>query len=126
MVSLLIEQKRRRTDPDQSTAFIVGLCCRPEALSKRLAIVSEERVVSNSTDINGAASGLAALSIVESLLLAMGDLKVMNESEVLGVMTDAAATHRNAGGSAKDMALHLEVVAILDRIVAGGNSIRRP
>jgi hypothetical protein len=90
-----------------------------------LAIVSEKCVMFKSTDIDGAASGLAALSIVESLLLAMGDLKFMNESEVLGVMTDAAAAHRDAGGSAKDRALHLEVVAILDRIVAGGNSIRR-
>lgn len=80
----------------------------------------------NSININGAASGLAALSIVESLLLAMGDLKVMNENDVLGVMADAAEAHRHVGGSPKEKALHQEVVAILDRIVAGGNSIRRP
>jgi hypothetical protein len=78
------------------------------------------------TDINGAASGLAALSICESLLLAMGDLKVMDEKEVVGVISDAAAAHRNAGGSTKDKALHLEVVTILDRIIASGNSVRRP
>ena len=82
--------------------------------------------MSNSIEINGAASGLAALSICESLLLAMGDLKVMNENQVMGVMNDAADAHRNAVGSVKDKALHLEVVAILDRIIASGNSVRRP
>jgi len=79
-----------------------------------------------STDIDGAASGVAALSICESLLLAMGDLKLMGEREVVGVVTDAASAHRNAGSSARDKALNLAVVTILDRIVAGGNSIRRP
>jgi hypothetical protein len=82
--------------------------------------------MTDSTDINGAASGLAALSICESLLLAMGDLKVMNEKEVVGVITDAADAHRNAEGSTRDKALHREVVAILDRIIASGNSVRRP
>jgi hypothetical protein len=82
--------------------------------------------MANSADINGAASGLAALSICESLLLAMGDLKVMDEKEVIGVVADAAAAHRNANGSANDKALHLEVVTILDRIIASGNSVRRP
>ena len=79
-----------------------------------------------STNIGDAASGLAALSICESLLLAMGDLRLMNEKEVVGVVVDAAEAHRNAGESARDMALNREVVAILDRMVSGGNSIRRP
>jgi hypothetical protein len=78
-----------------------------------------------STHVSDAASGLAALSICESLLLAIGDLELMNEKEVVGVVADAAEAHRNAGGSARDIALNREVVAILDRIVAGGNSIRR-
>jgi hypothetical protein len=82
--------------------------------------------MSNWIEINGAASGLAALSICESLLLAMGDLKVMNEEQVMGVMNDAACAHRNAIGSVEDKALHLEVVTILDRIIASGNSVRRP
>ena len=76
-------------------------------------------------DIDGPASGLAALSICESLLLALGDLKVLSESEVVGVISDAAGAHRFAAGSANDTALHLAVVAILDRIIAGGNSVRR-
>jgi hypothetical protein len=50
----------------------------------------------------------------------------MNEEEAVGVIEDAAAGHRNFDGPNKDSALHIEVVAILDRIIAGGNSIRRP
>ena len=77
-------------------------------------------------DRQGIAAGMAALSICESLLLAMGDLKIMGESEAVGIITDAAEAHREAGVSGKEKALHLEVVAILDRILASGNSIRRP
>ncbi|MGD0720332.1 MAG: hypothetical protein ABR970_04705 [Roseiarcus sp.] len=79
-----------------------------------------------STEVNSAAPGVAALSICESLLLALGDLKLMGENEVVGVVVDAASAHRNVGGSSRARALNIEVVAILDRIVAGGNSIRRP
>ena len=82
--------------------------------------------MAESTNINDAASGLAALSICESLLLARGALELMNENEVVDVVADAAEAHRNAGESPGDIALNREVVAILDRIVAGGNSIRRP
>jgi hypothetical protein len=79
-----------------------------------------------STDTSGAASGVAALSICESLLLAMGDLKLMGEKEIVGIVVDAASAHRNAGDTVRDKALNREVVLILDRIVASGNSIRRP
>jgi hypothetical protein len=83
--------------------------------------------MANSKDIGDVASGVAALSICESLLLSMGDLKLMNEEEeAVGVIEDAAEGHRNFDGPGKDSALHFEVVAILDRIVAGGNSIRHP
>ena len=78
------------------------------------------------TDIQNTASGLAALSICESLLLAMGDLKLMGEAEAVGIIADAAAAHRGAGATADEKALHLAVAAILDRIISGGNSIRRP
>jgi hypothetical protein len=77
------------------------------------------------TDVDDAASGLAALSICESLLLAIGDLELMNEKELVGVVADAEEVHRNAGESVRDIALNREVAAILERIVAGGNSIGR-
>lgn len=78
------------------------------------------------TEIQNTASGLAALSICESLLLAMGDLKIMGENDAVGVISDAASAHRGAGSTADEKALHIAVAAILDRIISGGNSIRRP
>jgi hypothetical protein len=47
-------------------------------------------------DVSGVASGVAALSVCESLLLAMGDLKIMNEEEAVGVIEDAAGRVRIA------------------------------
>jgi hypothetical protein len=78
------------------------------------------------TDIHYTASGLAALSVCESLLLAMGDLKLMGESDAIGVIADAASAHREAGSTADEKAMHVAVAVILDHIIAGGNSIRRP
>lgn len=78
------------------------------------------------TDTTSVAAGLAALSICESLLLALSDLKIMRDKDASGVLEDAAAAHRGAGASTPEVALHLEVVAIIDRIMSGGNSIPRP
>ena len=75
-----------------------------------------------------AASGMAALSICESLLLSMGDLKLINEQQAIDVINDALTAHQAASvaaGSTQDTSLHLEVVAILNRIIVGGNSVRR-
>jgi hypothetical protein len=77
-------------------------------------------------DIKGTAAGMAALSICESLMLAMGDLKIMGEKDAIGIIKDAADAHRGLGVSILDKALNLEVVAILERIISGGNSVRRP
>jgi hypothetical protein len=82
--------------------------------------------MANTTDQMGVAAGIAALSICESLLLALGDLKIMGETEAVGVIMDAAAAHRNASTTTQDKVLHLAVADLLDRILAGGNSIRRP
>lgn len=80
--------------------------------------------MANPKEIDGSAAGLAALSICELLLLALGDGNVMGEREIVGVIADAADAHRFAGKSAGDISRHLEVTAILDRIIAGGNSVR--
>ena len=81
--------------------------------------------MANSTDATGIASGLAALSICESLLLALSDLKIMGERDIGGILDDAAAAHRSAGAPGKQTALNQQVVAILDRISKGGNGVPR-
>ncbi len=70
-------------------------------------------------------SGMAALSICEALLLALNDAHVLPESEIMGILKDAAATHENADGSDIELERHRAVAALINRIIAGGNSVRR-
>lgn len=70
-------------------------------------------------------SGMAALSICEALLLAMNDHKLLPEHEIMGVLKDAAATHENSIGLDSDPEMHQGVAALINRIIAGGNSVRR-
>jgi hypothetical protein len=70
-------------------------------------------------------AGLAALAICESLLLALNDRKVLPEREILGVLKDAAASHENAPANDPNASLNSEVAALINRIITGGNSVRR-
>ncbi|WP_281858945.1 hypothetical protein [Litoreibacter halocynthiae] len=71
-------------------------------------------------------AGQAALSICEALLLAMNDHGLLPEHEVVGVLRDAAATHVNALGTELEMERHRAVAEMINAIIAGGNSVRRP
>lgn len=71
-------------------------------------------------------AGIAALTICEALLLALNDAKILPETEILGVLRDAAATHANMDGSDADVDMHRAVAALINKIIAGGNSVRRP
>ena len=71
-------------------------------------------------------SGMAALTICEALLLALNDAQVLPEKEIMGVLTDAAATHENASGSEAEVEMHKATAVLIRRIIAGGNSVRRP
>lgn len=71
-------------------------------------------------------SGMAALSICEALLLAINDHKLLSEREIMGVLHDAAASHNNAVGSDAEMDMHRATAALINRIIDGGNSVRRP
>ena len=69
-------------------------------------------------------AGTAALSICESLLLALNDHKILPEAEIVGVLRDAAAAHENSPTGDKDE-LNAAVAALINGILAGGNSGRR-
>lgn len=71
-------------------------------------------------------SGLAALTICEALMLALNDRKVLPESDIIGVLDDAASTHENGTGSDEEMEAHRAAAKIIRMIVAGKNSVRRP
>jgi hypothetical protein len=71
-------------------------------------------------------SGMAALTICEALLLAMNDHKLLPEKEIMGILRDAAASHENAVGTDEETQKNLAVAALINRIITGGNSVRRP
>lgn len=67
----------------------------------------------------------AALSICESLLLALNDRNVLPEHEIVGILRDAAAAHAHDPGHDGQTALHEGVAALINSIIDGGNSVRR-
>lgn len=71
-------------------------------------------------------SGLAALAICESLLLALNDRNILPEHEIVGVLKDAAAAHENAPPGDGLEEIHKAVATMIMKIVDGGNSVRRP
>lgn len=70
-------------------------------------------------------AGTAALSICEALLLALNDRNILPENEIVGVLQDAAAAHECAADDGK-AEMHRAVAALINGILAGGNSVRRP
>jgi hypothetical protein len=69
-------------------------------------------------------SALAALGILESLMLALNDLKILPEAEIVGILQDAAFAQAKA--TTGDMEMHKAVAALIIAILDGGNSVRRP
>jgi hypothetical protein len=72
------------------------------------------------------ATGLAALSICEAILLSLTDNEFIDEAEAKAILTDAASAHREAVPlSAGDARKHEHAAAIIEAIRDGGNSVRR-
>jgi len=71
------------------------------------------------------APGAAALAIVESLLLALTDRNVLPEREILGILTDAARAHSDMPEADDNPGHHAAVVVLINKILAGVNSVRR-
>ena len=71
-------------------------------------------------------AGTAALAICESLLLALNDRDIMPEKEIVGILRDAAAAHENDPGEDGQSELHTAVASLINAIIDGGNSVRRP
>lgn len=70
-------------------------------------------------------AGHAALAILESLLLSLNDRKILPEHEIMGILKDAAAAHENAPTAGSAGAMHAGVAALINKIISGGNSVRR-
>ena len=70
------------------------------------------------TDIKDVAAGCAALAICESLLLALTELKVIDDRDVRGVLEDAAAAHRGVESASPDAAIHNEAAHMIEKIIS--------
>jgi hypothetical protein len=70
------------------------------------------------------AAGMAALGICESLLLALTDLKIINEQDARDLLADVSATHKEAATTAQSPDRHQAVIEIIERILAGKNGMR--
>ncbi len=70
-------------------------------------------------------AGLAALSICESLLLALKDRKILPEDEIMGILVDAAAAHTNAPAGPGQTATHKAVAARIQNIIDTSTSARK-
>jgi hypothetical protein len=72
----------------------------------------------------GDAAGMAALGICESLLLALTDLKIIDDKDAREVLEDVVATHEEAAAASQAPDRHRAVVEIVERILAGKNGVR--
>ena len=77
-------------------------------------------------DTKNDVSGAAALAISESLLLCLGDRKILAEDEIIGILEDAITAHQNAPAEDGMTKTHNAVAELIQSIINGGNSVRRP
>ena len=75
------------------------------------------------TENTDAAAGVAALAICESLLLALGDQKLLSVKGLADLLHDAAAAHSDGDPRTHSQAVHAEAVAIIERILASAKAI---
>ena len=68
-------------------------------------------------------AGNAALAICQSLLLALNDRNTLPEREIVGILQDAAAAHTNDAAHDGQDEIHKAVAALINGILAGGNSV---
>ena len=71
------------------------------------------------------AAGAAALSICESMLLCLVDLRILRAADVAGLLDDAAQAHRATGLPPGQAARGAAAAGLIETIAAGGNAVRR-
>ena len=75
--------------------------------------------------VAGDVPGAAALSICESMLIALNDRKILNDKDARDVLADAAQSHRSAAPESTNAEMHLAVATLIEKIMNGENSVRR-
>jgi hypothetical protein len=65
-------------------------------------------------------AGAAALSICESLLIALTDLKIIDQSEARALLHDAETSHRLAMAESGAPDEHRAIAEVIERMIAAG------
>ncbi len=73
-----------------------------------------------------AVAGQAALTILDSLLLALSDRRILPDREISGILQDAAAAHANAPETDDTPGHHAAVAALIRKIITARVSVLRP
>lgn len=68
--------------------------------------------------------GVAALSVCESLILALKERGVLDDAEIRGLLEDVRSAHRNAAADGDERDLHDSVADIADEIMNGRTPVR--
>ena len=76
--------------------------------------------------MNNDVAGAAPLAICESLLLSLGERKILPENEIIGLLEDAIGAHLNAAPDTGLVNMHEEAAALIKGIIESRNSVRRP
>ena len=87
--------------------------------------MNDDATVTKSAEIDKSVAGKAALSICESLLIALNDLEVIGDKDAHRVLTDAIETHRSAIPTSDDPESHRAVADLIEKIMKGKNSVRK-
>jgi len=70
------------------------------------------------------AGGLAALTICESLLIALSEKGILDADEAASVLEDAMNSHQTAIDEGRAVHLHRAAARLIRLIVANANSVR--
>lgn len=69
-------------------------------------------------------AGTAALTICESLLLALNDLEILPDHEIIGILKDAETAHKYAPTGDQDK-LNAAVAQLIHDMISGGHWVRQ-
>lgn len=76
------------------------------------------------SDWKSEAVARAALSMGETLLLALTESGMLDRDEVHQALEDAANAHRQAADSSDDPKVHREAARLIENVMDGFNSVR--
>lgn len=73
---------------------------------------------------SGTTLALAALALIESLILELRERELLGEAELSGLLDDAADAHARAAEEAGAAAYHRDVCEVINTLRGGGNSVQ--